>query len=727
MFKNYISDKLKREILKYGPCKPEIDFPVNDSKRKFSKIYYYVKLKNGTIIPRPWLCYSVIWDMVYCETCWLFSDKNNCNLKKEWVEGINDWQHLSQKINIHEFSLSHLNAMKVRSTWTKNLTIDKEFETQISKEAKFWRDILTRIVKIILTLTAGNTALRGNEGKQYSEGNFLRTVKLVVEFDPILKSVFDNEKKYKIKYLSPTIQNELIDILASNVRQIICNEISTCSSGFSIIMDSTQDITKVDQDSIIIRYVITDHEKHVLQVQESFIGFYKIDQHGAQDYENLIYKVLSDTNLDIKKCKGQGYDGASDMKGMYSGVQKRIIGKAPNATYVHCCAHNLNLVVCDAAKSSSDALRFFETIQSIFNFFSSSAPRWALLAFGNETKDIRKKTLKKLCPTRWEARHKSLFALKERFVDVLKSLSMILLTSHKSDEKLLSKSFKNSMESFEFVLMICLWENILRYTQCVSKMLQSQNINIQSACTFLDQAYQSISNLRDNFKDILNTAELICSKWNISTDFKTKRQAFAKHYFDEVDGDRRLNTTKDNFKVKVFFPIIDTVLFQIRRRFEGLYEVASTFSFLNPSSLKENNEADIIKASYDFTVKYDIEISSDFTRQVLSFKSIINQIELPNILSMVNYIIENDLSSSFPDIITACSIFLTIPVTVASAERSFSKLKLVKNYLRNTISQERLNNISILNIERERTEELNIDQIINNFANQKARKKNFKI
>lgn len=142
------------------------------------------------------------------------------------------------------------------------------------------------------------------------------------------------------------------------------------------------------------------------------------------------------------------------MKGMYSGVQKQIIDKAPNATYVHCCAHNLNLVICDAAKSSSDALRFFETIQSIFNFFSSSAPPWALLAFGNETNDIRKKTLKKLCPTRWEARHKSLFALKERFVDVLKSLSMILLTNHKSDEKIVSQSLKHSMESFEFVLMI---------------------------------------------------------------------------------------------------------------------------------------------------------------------------------------------------------------------------------------------------------------------------------
>jgi len=100
---------------------------------------------------------------------------------------------------------------------------------------------------------------------------------------------------------------------------------------------------------------------------------YKIDQHGAQDYENLIYKVLSDTNLDIKKCKGQGYDGASVMKGMYSGVQKRITDKAPNATYVHCCAHNLNLVICYAAKSSSDALQFFETIYNLYLFFSAQA------------------------------------------------------------------------------------------------------------------------------------------------------------------------------------------------------------------------------------------------------------------------------------------------------------------------------------------------------------------
>jgi len=50
---------------------------------------------------------------------------------------------------------------------------------------------------------------------------------------------------------------------------------------------------------------------------------------------------------------------------------------------------------------------------------------------------------------------------------------------------------------------------------------------------------------------------------------------------------------------------------------------------------------------------------------------------------------------------------------------------MIKNYLRNSMQQVRLTNISILNIERNRTNELDINKIINDFANSKARKKNF--
>ena len=74
---------------------------------------------------------------------------------------------------------------------------------------------------------------------------------------------------------------------------------------------------------------------------------------------------------------------------------------------------------------------------------------------------------------------------------------------------------------------------------------------------------------------------------------------------------------------------------------------------------------------------------------------------------------------------TAFLLFLTIPVTTASAERSFSKLKLIKTYLRNSMGQERLRSLAILSIEHSKARNLKFDDIINTFAEQKARKKEF--
>lgn len=84
-------------------------------------------------------------------------------------------------------------------------------------------------------------------------------------------------------------------------------------------------------------------------------------------------------NLDITKCCGQEYDGTTIMSGVPSGIQKHISDIVPNVHFIHCCAHNLNLVICDLAKSSTSVCRIFETVELIFNFFSSSAPRWVYL------------------------------------------------------------------------------------------------------------------------------------------------------------------------------------------------------------------------------------------------------------------------------------------------------------------------------------------------------------
>ena len=129
---------------------------------------------------------------------------------------------------------------------------------------------------------------------------------------------------------------------------------------------------------------------------------------------------------------------------------------------------------------------------------------------------------------------------------------------------------------------------------------------------------------------------------------------------------------------------------------------------------------------------YESDISSDFPSQLLSFRNAleneIQTIKTDSISDSISDLAEllllkhSTVVSSVPDVATAVKLFLTIPVTVASAERSFSKLKMIKNYLRSTMSQERLSGLSILSIENERARGLNISTIVKTFAEKNARR-----
>ena len=90
-------------------------------------------------------------------------------------------------------------------------------------------------------------------------------------------------------------------------------------------------------------------------------------------------------------------------------------------------------------------------------------------------------------------------------------------------------------------------------------------------------------------------------------------------------------------------------------------------------------------------------------------------------LDAIKYIIKNNLSEAYPNLLIALQIMLT-PVTVASAEHSFSRLKLIKNYLRSLISQDRFTSLAILSIESKVANLINFDDVIRDFAAQKARK-----
>jgi len=93
--------------------------------------------------------------------------------------------------------------------------------------------------------------------------------------------------------------------------------------------------------------------------------------------------------------------------------------------------------------------------------------------------------------------------------------------------------------------------------------------------------------------------------------------------------------------------------------------------------------------------------------------------EISTSIEVLSYIKTLDF---FPNVYIAYIILLTIPVTIATAERSFSKLKLFKSYLKSTMLQDRLNELAILSIESEVLELLDYKTLINDLAAKKARR-----
>ena len=90
---------------------------------------------------------------------------------------------------------------------------------------------------------------------------------------------------------------------------------------------------------------------------------------------------------------------------------------------------------------------------------------------------------------------------------------------------------------------------------------------------------------------------------------------------------------------------------------------------------------------------------------------------------ILTFLIANDMHVVFPNISTLYKLFMTLPVSSATAERSFSRLKLIKSYLRSTMSESRLTNLALLSIERELSYNLDYDCVVDTFSNMKNRRK----
>jgi hypothetical protein len=83
---------------------------------------------------------------------------------------------------------------------------------------------------------------------------------------------------------------------------------------------------------------------------------------------------------------------------------------------------------------------------------------------------------------------------------------------------------------------------------------------------------------------------------------------------------------------------------------------------------------------------------------------------------ILQYTTENSLIEIFPNLFIALRVLLSLPVSVASTERSFSKLKLIKTHLRSRISQDRFTGLALISIENELSRSLDYCDLIDEFA-----------
>ncbi|XP_047135316.1 zinc finger MYM-type protein 1-like [Hydra vulgaris] len=680
-----VSDAQKCDVVKRGLKKIEIDFPKNSERRRFSMSYYNRKMKNGEIFERSWLIYSLNSDKVFCFCRKLFGITSS-----PFRKGINTWEGLSKKLKEHETCSAHLKCfehwMTLRKGIANQATIDEQQQKLLHKERVFWRSVLERILDITLFLSSRNLAFRGSDTAigSKSNGNFLGVFELLAKYDAVFKELLlrIQDKKTNAHYLSNDTQNELIRCLAQEIESENLSMVKKAKY-YSVILDCTPDVSHKEQMSIILRSV-TCTSRVGINISENFFGYLTVNDTTGKGLLDAFLNQAKKWDLNILDCRGQSYDNGANMKGKLKGVQARLLEMNPKAIYVPCANHSLNLVIVDGALSSISAISFFGVLTRLYTLFSSSPPRWEIL------KSCVEISVKPQSDTRWESKINCVKPLRYYLKEILEALDRLEKHAFEKKDGATATEVRSLIEyirTWPFLLSIIIWYDVLFQINKSSKLLQSSTTSLDILASEIKATNTFLHEYRETgFTDAHIKAQEIAEELGIEKIFPTVRLRKKKKMYSYECADET-RQPEHQYKADFFLPLIDMSIASVKERFEQVSIFTNLFDFLyrSESLIKACNENSLTVFCTNLQTKLGDIDSEDLEMELKRFVIVVQEDKNTNLKSaydFLNYVYKEELQETYPNLVIALRIILTSPVTVASAERSFSKLKLIKTFHR---------------------------------------------
>ncbi|CAM4973722.1 unnamed protein product [Rotaria socialis] len=555
-----------------------------------------------------------------------------------------------------------------------------------------------------------------------NRGNFIEILKWSATTDPLVNAILlDNANN--ASYLSPSIQNELINLMANQIRKQIAEKIG--GHVFALMADEAKDCSGHEQLSIVLRCISHETSKNNDKIDrnsmfnEYLLGLVKLNEFDAESLSIEIIKYLSFFNIDINNCIAMCFDGASVMSGRHAGVQAILRRNyMTRAIYMHCFAHKLNLVIRDVSKVVPYLPEFYSIVSKIYSYFHSSSVTSECF------KSVQQKlmighnistSLKHWCDTRWDCRWSSIHALIQNYKALIISLEE--LESEGDERSVDARSLLMALRVPTFIITLFIIHKIFGIIKILSDQLKAKTIDFCHAQFLIKSVIAKIADLRDEhafsliYTDVIN----FCQQHHIDLSsaprqrrIKKVSSRFKDVFITSAIGQRDNLNNEDSYRTNLFYPIIDAVLIELNDRFSiHNIEMLISISALCPDSEKFL-ESESLKP-------FALEMKADFCslcNEIEVLKSMLKDTNLENIVDLYHQVLP--LKQAFPTIMSLIIIAMTIPISSTTRERTFSKMKLIKTTTRNTMSDKRLNDLCVLAVERDFA--IDFEQLMNDFA-----------